>query len=694
MGILNAAHDAVKNKHKGPNDKGTGKGSVIKGSGLSHFLSWFKKPQDDQKTASSSGSSSSGSSSSGSSSSGSSSSGSSSSGSSSSGSSSSSSDPGADFDPYKNWKEHWESNWNVSPPKRIIRNYGEWMEEDSEEHKNARAIWEQNARTDLPMDISRLSPRSRTVMDLPDPQRSDPDSQFLHAVLGRPETFISGSRFSLSHPDFKTSNPVLNHLRNSMFSLAKDREPPHDPYDASMIKPIEFQDDRGDKSSTKKRYKTEVRIPSSPTRVSFFSSEPPPYEEWHNQDYSPREVPVRHYGPGKNWFSFDTHHLSMILDPQYAARAIAGAHSSWKAFRNQFKQTNGREPEHQDFHSAIQRKQIRAIGLPAEEQEQKEVQRNIHGLQMAAINHPFVHIDDLVKILRTKPSSSSNRQEKAIHPWDDHPPGYNNRRHYELEEYGRDIDEVDYNLMSRHYNQLRSNPFYKKPQDDPLVSHYDNLEDTLLQDKQVAVIRKLMFHANPGYLDRAREQRWYGQNSHTPGLDPTGYGNWANYIPMGFPDGHRHLITRHLVDDRRRTTGTMQYLSPITIQAADIWRSLYPDVHPHEIDHRTLVPTLFGRKIEHLNIPGHKYSPASAWRSVNPWRVDRPAGAHGRDIGAIEKQLEALKTKQKNESFSHILMGLKHTDPVVREIARKGMHRQDPPTRDEYLKYEDNNKIH
>lgn len=217
-------------------------------------------------------------------------------------------------------------------------------------------------------------PPKPTVMDRPPIRGNDTHSQFLHAALGMHETFLDpdhvGDTSPLSASDmhsgeFKTKNQNLAHLYRTMFSNG----PKH-----GFV----------------------VRSPShSEGRVHGYV--------------------VDGGNPVEN-FSNQTHHLSMILDPAYAQRAIASAHSSHRNFRQSFIQQHGRSATDQDLDAAIKAGTIRGVGLPAEEEEQKLVLRHIHALQMAAIHHPDVHANDLVSILQRKPSIHSDTESDSFGP--------------------------------------------------------------------------------------------------------------------------------------------------------------------------------------------------------------------------------------------------------------------------------------
>ena len=296
--------------------------------------------------------------------------------------------------------------------------------------------------------------RKQTVMDRPPVRGNDPHSEFLHYALGRADTFLDPShigntenRSNIQHEAFTTTNPLLGHLHHSTFS----RGPTH-----GFV----------------------VRTPhQSEGVVSGYNVEP--------EDQ-------RH----KVNFSHDTHHLSMILDPAYAQRAIADAHSSHRNFREAFKQQHGREAGDQDIHDAIQAGTIRGVGLPAEEEEQKLVQRHIHGLQMAAIHHPNVHANDLVAILQRRPSTHS------------------------------DTESDPYGPRGRTYYAAGMQP---KTQ-----------EDKNLQELQVAAISKLLHpHNNSGFFHTGQTQ---GQSNFRTNLSSAQFITSATQRAANLWDQHRKDI--------------------------------------------------------------------------------------------------------------------------------------------------------
>ena len=211
-----------------------------------------------------------------------------------------------------------------------------------------------------------------TVMDRPPIRGNDTHSQYLHRALGMYETFLDPDHVGDTSPasnmhsgQFKTKNPNLDHLYRTTFSNGPThgfvvRTPFH-----SEGKVLGYDRDGGN--------------------------------------------------PVEN-FSHQTHHLSMILDPAYAQRAIASAHSSHRNFRESFRQQHGRGATDQDLDAAIKAGTIRGVGLPAEEEDQKAVQRHIHALQMAAIHHPNVHANDLVAILQRRPSTHSDTESDPLGP--------------------------------------------------------------------------------------------------------------------------------------------------------------------------------------------------------------------------------------------------------------------------------------
>ena len=211
-----------------------------------------------------------------------------------------------------------------------------------------------------------------TVMDRPPIRGNDTHSQYLHSALGMYETFLDPDHVGDTSPasnmhsgQFKTKNPNLDHLYRTTFSNGPThgfvvRTPFH-----SEGKVLGYDRDGGN--------------------------------------------------PVEN-FSHQTHHLSMILDPAYAQRAIASAHSSHRNFRESFRQQHGRGATDQDLDAAIKAGTIRDVGFPAEEEDQKAVQRHIHALQMAAIHHPNVHANDLVAILQRRPSTHSDTESDPLGP--------------------------------------------------------------------------------------------------------------------------------------------------------------------------------------------------------------------------------------------------------------------------------------
>jgi len=211
-----------------------------------------------------------------------------------------------------------------------------------------------------------------TVMDRPPIRGNDTHSQYLHAALGMHETFLDPDHVGDTSPasdmhsgQFKTKNPNLAHLYRTTFSNGP-------------------------------RHGFVVRSPfHSEGRVQGYVSDG--VDSVEN-------------------FSHQTHHLSMILDPAYAQRAIASAHSSHRNFRESFRQQHGRGATDQDLDAAIKAGTIRDVGLPAEEEDQKAVQRHIHALQMAAIHHPNVHANDLVAILQRRPSTHSDTESDPFGP--------------------------------------------------------------------------------------------------------------------------------------------------------------------------------------------------------------------------------------------------------------------------------------
>ena len=211
-----------------------------------------------------------------------------------------------------------------------------------------------------------------TVMDRPPIRGNDTHSQYLHRALGNYETFLDPAHVGDASPasdmhsgQFKTTNLNLAHLYRTMFSNGP-------------------------------KYGFVVRSPfHSEGRVHGYN--------------------VDGGAPVEN-FSHQTHHLSMILDPVYAKRAIASAHSSHRNFIESFRQQHGRDATDQDLDAAIKAGTIRGVGFPAEEEDQKAVQRHIHALQMAAIHHPNVHANDLVAILQRRPSTHSDTESDPFGP--------------------------------------------------------------------------------------------------------------------------------------------------------------------------------------------------------------------------------------------------------------------------------------
>jgi curved DNA-binding protein CbpA len=103
----------------------------------------------------------------------------------------------------------------------------------------------------------------------------------------------------------------------------------------------------------------------------------------------------------------DTHHLSMVLHPDYARRALASAHSSHVNFRKNHIERTGVEPTDHELQAAIDQGIIRSPHLPIEEEGQRQVLRHIHAMQTLAIDNPKVHMNDLIGIL-TRPTEHTS----------------------------------------------------------------------------------------------------------------------------------------------------------------------------------------------------------------------------------------------------------------------------------------------
>jgi curved DNA-binding protein CbpA len=234
-----------------------------------------------------------------------------------------------------------------------------------------------------------------TSMSRPPLRHNDVVSRQLHRALGDSDTFIDQNHNTL--PDTNSAGMLspyrhMNQEDHNVDMWTRSRVPPSALNSSFVSEPQDF------KTNNKRLKGLHTlfwnNVPTDPNHRYSRTARA------HNNTDS---VWPENYGElSGSPAHLDTHHLSMILHPDYARRALASAHSSHINFRKTHKERTGQEPSDQDLQAAIDRGEIRSPDLPIEEEGQRQVLRHIHAMQTLAIDNPKVHMNDLIGIL-TRP---------------------------------------------------------------------------------------------------------------------------------------------------------------------------------------------------------------------------------------------------------------------------------------------------